>query len=133
MPRLAVNPDVSLTLLDDAIHGGQSKSCTLPPLFGCEERLKDARLGLSVHSCAGVAHRQHDVLARCDICVLSGVKIAQVGISCFNRELSAPWHGVTGVCRKIYDDLFHLTWVSLDTTQRRVEPDRQLNVFSDES
>src|SRR2546425_3456331 len=41
---LAVDPDISLALLDDTEHGGETQPSSLPRLFRGEERLEDPGL-----------------------------------------------------------------------------------------
>src|SRR5207247_11291906 len=63
---LAIHPDVPATLFDNAVDRGQAKTGPLSVLFGREEWLEDASLGLRVHPAPGIADRQHHVRSRPD-------------------------------------------------------------------
>src|SRR5207245_5132693 len=65
--------DVTPTLLDDAVDGRKAQPGTFPRLLSGEERLKNVRARLRVHPIAGIAHCQHDIVARPEIHVLTGV------------------------------------------------------------
>ena len=64
--ELAIDPDVAATLFDNAVDRGQAKTGSLTVLFGREEWLEDAGLGLLVHPTACIAERQHHVRSRPD-------------------------------------------------------------------
>ena len=66
VPGLAVDPDVPAALLDDAVHGRQPEPGALAGRLGREERLERVLRTVGVHAAAGVAHREHHVLARRD-------------------------------------------------------------------
>src|SRR5881296_1779145 len=53
--RLAIDPDTSAALLDDAVHGRKPKARPFSLFFGSEERLEDTAEGLCVHADSGVA------------------------------------------------------------------------------
>src|SRR4029077_2045733 len=54
-PRLAIDPDEALALLDDAVHRREAEPSALPLLLGGKEGVEDPRLGALVHPDAGVA------------------------------------------------------------------------------
>ena len=60
---LAFYEDVSSTLLDDAVDGGETEPSP-PGSLGGEEGLEDVGPRIRVHAAAGVAHHQHHVGAR---------------------------------------------------------------------
>ena len=55
-----------------------------------------------VHARAGVAYRQHDVLAGRGTGMRSDKGISEVGVGGCNRKGATPGHGVTGIHGEIH-------------------------------
>ena len=128
--RLAVDENEAAALLHDAIYRRQSKPGTLGTLRG-EERLEDARLRLVVHSDAGVADGQHDVLARHQRCVRPGKDLVERDVGRLNRQLAALRHGVARVHRQIHDDLVNLPRVRTQRAEAGSGNHHQIDIFPD--
>src|SRR5579863_1313767 len=87
---LALDQNITATLLDDAIYGREPQTCALSFFFGGEKRLEDAQLSLFVHAFARVAYRKYDVGARLDVGVLAAaIFVVQSGVGGLNRNVSA--------------------------------------------
>ena len=64
MTRLAVNPDVSTALFDNAVNRGEAEPGSFFFLFRGEEGVEDSRLRFFVHTHPGIADGQHYVISR---------------------------------------------------------------------
>ena len=126
----AGDPNVSAALLDDAVDGGEAKAGSLRSLSR-KKRLKDVRLSLSVHACAGVADLEHNVIAGPQRCVMPCVLFTEGYVGSLNRELPAGGHGIPGVHGEIHDDLFDLTRVSADCPEVSSRQHHEVDIFPD--
>src|SRR6266550_1240814 len=77
MPDLAVHPDESAALLDDAVHGGEAQPRPFALLLGREERLEHVDLRLFTHPDARVRDREHDERAGASRVVVARVRFVQ--------------------------------------------------------
>src|SRR5439155_23260751 len=79
--RGAVDGDVALALLDDAVHGGEAQAGALARSLGGEERLEEPLHGHLVHAHPGVDNAQHHELAgpRAGVAAHEGVAQVDVG------------------------------------------------------
>ena len=106
--QLAVNLDVAARLFDEAIGLGKAQTGALAFWLGGEERLEHPAHHFWCHAGAGIADRQHDILARIDLAMLDGIGVVEMGVGDFQGQLAAVRHGVTGVDRQIEDGVLDL-------------------------
>ena len=113
-PRLAVNFDVALGLLHEAVNLAQPQTGTFAGFFGREKRFKCAIDCFSRHSSAVVGDRNKNVLARRNAGVLLAIPLVKVGVACFNRELAPFRHGVASIEREVEQRRFQLRSICFD-------------------
>src|SRR5690242_21702974 len=92
LPRRAVNPNVSIALFNDAIHGCKPKSRALPAFFGSEEWLKDMCERCRIHSRSRIAHAQNYVIPNSRSWMTSRVRFVESHVSRLDLQLSAVRH-----------------------------------------
>ena len=103
MAFLAVNIDVAIRLFDEAVDHAETEPRPLSDVLGGEERLEHLVEQAAGNSLAGVAHRDHDVVARLDLAAHAWVVLVEYDIPGFQRQLAAIRHRVTRVERKVKD------------------------------
>src|SRR5215213_3613219 len=130
---LAINPDVPATLFHNTVDSRQSQASSFADVFSCEEGFEDPCLSLLVHAAAGVANRQHHVLAWLYGNVFQRSVIIKSDVCCFNRDFAAARHGITGVYDQVYNYLFDLTRIRLDASEIRFKSCRELDVFTNKT
>ena len=131
-PWFAVDPDVSVALLDDPIDRREPQPCPVAWPFGGEEGLKDVGLGLRGHADPGVTDRQHHVRARMYIDVAPRVGRIQLCIGRLEGEPAPFGHGIAGVGGQVHHDLLDLARVGFHVAERRVERRHQSDVLPDQ-
>src|SRR5689334_22928717 len=92
LPGLAVEPDRSRALADDAEHGGKSEPGSLSRFLGREERLEDARLRRRIHAAAGVGYGEEHVRPGPSAGVLGDKSLLQLHGSDLDGQLAAARH-----------------------------------------
>src|SRR5690606_28048745 len=95
MPRLAVNLDHPLVLLDNAVDRGKPQSRPLAHRLRREERLKNVRARLLVHTLARVRYAQKDKSTRLRPDVVLTIVEIQLDIVCLNRQRPPLRHGIS--------------------------------------
>ena len=88
-------------LLDEAEHHAEPEAGALADLLGGEEGIEhplDQRCG---DSGAGIAHRDHHIVAGHDLAVHAGVVLVEIDVAGLERELAAIGHGVARVEGKV--------------------------------
>src|SRR5437879_3813701 len=81
---LAVDPDISAMLRDDAVGGRQPQPAALAHVLGREERFEQAEPGLFVHAAAGIAHGEPYVGPWTDSDVAARIPLVQVHVGGFD-------------------------------------------------
>src|SRR6266487_6056417 len=94
---LAIYPDISVTLFDNSVDGGEAKASAFSHSFSTEERFKNAFLRSSIHAGAGVRYCQQDISSGNDGEMLARIILIQVSISSFNCDSSSRGQGVTSI------------------------------------
>ena len=97
MPLLAVDVDVAVRLFDEAVDHAETEPRPLSNVLGGEERLEHLVEQAAGDSLAGVAHRDHDVVAGLDLAAHARVVLVEYDVPGFERQLAAIRHRVTGV------------------------------------
>ena len=130
---LAVHPDESTALLDDAVHGGEPQPRALAFLLGREERLEHVGLGFFAHPNAGVRDREHHKRSRARGVVVGGVRVVQIHVGRLQGELAPVRHRVAGVHGQVHDYLLELAGIGLDPPRGGCEPRAERDVFAQEA
>src|SRR6185437_639081 len=99
--NLAVDLDVAVRLLDEAVDHAEAEPGALADLFGGEERLEHALQDLRRHADAGVADRQHHVFARHGSDIHRGIGFVELHVPGLDQQPAALRHGVARVDAKI--------------------------------
>jgi hypothetical protein len=128
---LALAPDVSSALLDDAVARREPEPGSLPALLRREERLEKPRLDLLGDPDARVADCHADVRTGLSGHVRAGKRLVQVGVGGLDRKDSAGRHRVAGVQDEIQDGLLDLPGVGLDLPEVGRLARLQLDVLAD--
>ena len=105
-------------MLDNPKHGRKSEAGALAQLLGREERLEDARLDLSIHASACIAHGHHHIGAGPRWQVGLRVLLVKNDVGSFDGEVPACGHRITRVHDEIQDDLLDMAWIDLDPARR---------------
>ena len=129
---LAVHPNRSAALLDDAVHGRETKTRAFAALLGREERLENPRLRRLVHSGAGIGDGQHHVRAGDGAAMGRRVRGVELDVRRLDRQLPARQHRVASVDREVDDDLLDLPRIGVDAIERRRQPRLELDVLADQ-
>src|SRR5262249_10459283 len=129
---LAINPDASLALLDDAVDSREPQAGPLADALGGEKGLKDMILNLLRHALAGIGDRETDVAARLDVEMSAGIFLVEVHCAGFDRDAAAVRHGVARVQDKVENDLLDLSRIGAHRVERRIEKQDQLDIFADQ-
>src|SRR5262249_25094501 len=112
-PRgFAIDPDMSATLLYDAVDRRQSQPASLPHFLRRKEWFKDTGPRGFIHPHPVVADREHDV-ASGSHGVFAGKTFVEVNYSRVDNEFSATRHGIPGIHCEIEHNLIELTGVHL--------------------
>ena len=83
----------------------QTQPRSLADFFRRKEGLENAPAACLVHPCAGIAHGDHDVIARRDGQVPLLVVFIERDLGCLDREFAATGHGVGGIDGQVDQDL----------------------------
>src|SRR5262249_3150348 len=94
---LAVDGDVTLTLLDNSVDRGQAKSRAPSGFLGCEKWFKEFCLYFVTHPTTGVTNGEHDIRAGDKARLRASISFIQVDIGGLDGKLAAAGHGITGV------------------------------------
>ncbi len=98
---LAVKLDVAAGLLDEAVDHAQPEPGSLAHTLGRKERIEHPVADRLGNSGAGIAHRDHDIIADLNVAIGRGIILIETHIVGFQNQLAAARHGVAGVDRKI--------------------------------
>src|ERR1019366_2077075 len=123
----------AFTLFHNAINGGQAQTCSFSYLLGSEEGLKNMGLGFFVHAAPGIADREHYVPARFGVWVLADIELIEFCICRLDQQLSTLRHCVSGIDRKIHQDLLHLPSIRLHIFQLAITNNCEINVFANKT
>src|SRR6266536_3843750 len=113
----AVDLDVAVRLLDEAIDLAQAEASSLTVHLGREERFKHTFQNILRHSRAGVAHRNPHVLSGDKFVMMTAVVLVEEGVAGRNRQLAAFRHGISSVYREIEDSGLQLDWIGFHLPQ----------------
>src|SRR5207302_6036726 len=102
--RLTIYKDKGAALFQNSVHGGKSEARALGAFRG-KEWLEDACLGLAIHAHAGVADREHDVVARSNRTMGTREIFVEGHIGGLNGQLPALRHCIARIYGKIHNDL----------------------------
>jgi hypothetical protein len=94
---------------------------TLAWFFRREERLKDPRHGVGIHTHACVAHRYADVSTRFGLRVGARAVVSQLDRPRFYCNQATVRHGIPSVEHKVGDDLLELGTVTPDVRDVPIE------------
>ena len=130
---LAVDPDVAAVLLDDAVAGGEAEAGALARRLGREERLEQVARHLLGHAHAGVADREHHVLARQHALVLARVVLVELDVLGLDRQHAAVRHGVARVDHQVHQHLLELRRIEPHAAEAARRDDAQLDVLADDA
>jgi hypothetical protein len=108
---LAIDLDVPVRLLDEAVHHAEPQPGSLSFGLGGEERLEHMLNHLRRHAASSIGDGQHDVLARHHIAMTGGVIVGQRGIARLDRQPAVPVHGVACIDGKVQQRVFDLQGV----------------------
>src|SRR5690348_3357094 len=117
----ALHPNVSVTLLDNAVDGCQTQPSSFAPFLGREEWLKHMCERGRVHANPRVSHGQANIRTFSGAWMTSGVDLIQDWVTGLNFEFAARWHGITSIDGQIHDDLFDLTLIRLYAAEGRAQ------------
>ena len=131
--RLAVDEDRAAVLFDDAVHRCEPEPRALAKLFGRIERFEQTFSSRIVHPYAGVADGEHDVLADCRARMSGYVRPVEFHIGRLDQQGAAARHRVSGIERKVQNDLFDLSRVGADPVERCLRPPLEPYVVADQS
>src|SRR6202011_2242030 len=113
---LAFDTQMSAALTDNAVRRGKTKSAAVIVDLRGEERLEEMSFDLFIHSGAGIADSDQDILAGSNVIVGQRRFFFRRNID--NRrlegELSAMRHRISRIYREVENDLGNLTRVGLD-------------------
>ena len=98
---LAVDLDVPVGLLDEAVDHAETKAGSLADFLGGEERIEHPFQVLGRNSGAGVAHRDHDIGSRRDLDIHVRIGLIEIDVLGLDREAAAVRHGVARIQRQI--------------------------------
>ena len=76
--RLAVDLDMALRLLDEAIDLAEPEPGAFAGRFGGEKRIERARRHVGRHADAGIGDREHDILARLHFRILPAIGVVEI-------------------------------------------------------
>src|ERR1700730_18505978 len=105
---IALHHYVASALLHDTVYRREAEPGSLAFLFCGEERLKDSRLGLFIHSHAGIADRENYVVARANKGRPAAMTLVHDDFLRLEGERSAAGHRILGVYHKIHQHLLQL-------------------------
>jgi len=134
----AIKPDEPSTLLDNPIHGSQTQASAPSYLLGSEKGLKNTRLRFEIHSATGIAHGEHNVLARYEGRMVRAAASSNINVGCLEVKLPTLRHRIMGIDRQIHDHLFDLSGIDLDMSRSSAyaavsctsSPIRRRSIFS---
>ena len=129
---LAIDPDVTTILLENAVDGSESKAGPFSDLLGGEEGLKNSGDRGLVHADTSVADGEQDIVAFLHGEMLCSEDLVQFDGSSFENEFSASRHGVARVHSQVENDLIQLARVNLDDRGRTTRYHRDLDIISHE-
>ena len=132
MPQLAVDTDVAIALLHDAVDGGEAEAGAVARALGGEERLEEPRLDGTVHADAVVAHGQRHVGAWIYPRVEGRILGGQGDVRRLDGEPAAVGHRVARVHREVDDHLFELARIHPHPPGVRRRHEGQVDVLSDQ-
>ena len=130
---LAVDGDVTATLLDDAVADGKAQARPLPEGLGREEGFEDAVENLLGHSGSGVGDRDKNVLSGDGADARPAIGLIEDGVAGLDRERSAMRSRVAGVHGEVHDDLLELRRIGGDAAGVGREKRAELEVLADEA
>ncbi len=107
----AVDPDMSVRLFDEAVDHAETEPRSLSDLLGGEERFKHLVEQAAGDSCPGVAHRNHDIVARINLAAHGGVVLVEHDILGFQRQLATVRHSVPRIQGEVQDRRRELTGI----------------------
>ena len=91
------------------------------------------RLGLRIHSDAGVRNREQHVSSGLYDRMRGFVRAVEIFIRCFNKKFSAFGHRVARVHREIHDDLLDLTYVRANCSEVRRSMQNKFDIFANQA
>ena len=112
-----VHFDPSVMLFDNAVHGGQSETRSLPHRFGGEKRFEYSQQMFRRDAAPRVADAQAGKLARTRFGVLLSIGLVDFHSRSAQGELSSPGHGVAGIDRQVQDDLLDHSQIGVDVNR----------------
>src|SRR5579863_9252986 len=131
--ELAVDPDVTATLLYDPVDGGKSEPSAFADFLRRKKRLKNVRFCLLVHSSPSIGHDEKHVSTCDERRMVGGILVVQVGVTSFDHQFSTPRHCIACVHGQIHDDLLDLSRISFHGAQCGIQSSSELNIFADET
>ena len=109
----------AITLFDDPVDGGQAADPgSLAGALGSKEWLEDLGQSFLVHAAAGVGDGEQYIAAWTDGQMRIDVTFSQVDAGSFDRDHSPLRHGIAGVYDEIHENLFDLSEIGADGTDR---------------
>ncbi len=102
---------MSVRLFDEAVDHAETEPRSLSDVLGGEERFKHLFELAGGDPLAGVAHRDHDVVARIDLAAHGGIILVEHHILGFQRQLAAVRHGVPRIQGEVQDRRRELTGI----------------------
>ncbi len=95
--RFTLDADVTFTLLDDSVDGGQTKARACGSVFGRKEGFEDVLERLRVYSLSVVTHCQRDPRAETQFRIPKVRRCVDLQVLALDTETSALWHGIAGI------------------------------------
>ena len=133
LARLALGPDVTRALPDDAVDGGEAEAGALADLLRREERLEEVRPHVRRHAVAGIADAQQHVRSRRAGDVRREVVALGGDVRGLDDEPAAVRHRVAGVHGEVQQDLFDLRAIRLDLIEVRRELQLEHDVLAEQA
>ena len=129
--RFALREDVASALLDDSVDRRKPQAGAFAFFLGGEEWFENARLGFSVHACAGIGNRKQDVGAGLNqrMFAARGIRVCFAGL---NQNSAAIGHRVFGIDDQVHDHLFQLAGIRARMSHVRSQLGGEVNVFADQ-
>ena len=128
----ALHQDIPATLFYDAIHRGEAEAGALAFFFGGEKWFENSGLRFLVHAHSGVAHGEHDVVARTDKGLSAAMIFIDHDIFRLHGQFSAIGHCVFSVDHEVHQYLFELPGIGARVRRLGRQSGMELDIFADQ-
>ncbi len=109
---LAVDPDMPLRLIGEAIDHREAQSGALADRLGGEERVEGLGEQVRQHTGSGVGHADRHISAGRAAAMGGRVGVVEMYVCGFDEEPAPVRHGVTGIDRQVGNGAFELVGIA---------------------